>query len=109
MGPEVDEAAATRLQSAMATWDQGTWCLAALTLAADPAADGHGPLAAAAREVLSAAGLGPVLGQPGRLPFTARELTGMAAAPLLQAAATRPSRRAPRSPTRATTGSTRPT
>jgi 2-polyprenyl-3-methyl-5-hydroxy-6-metoxy-1,4-benzoquinol methylase len=28
-----------------------------------------------------------VLGQPGRLPFTAEELTGMAAAPLLQAAA----------------------
>jgi len=87
MGPEVDEAAATQLQSAMGTWDQGAWCLAALTLTVDPATDGQGPLLAAARDVLSAAGLWPVLGQPERLPFTARELTGMAAGPLLHTAA----------------------
>jgi protein-L-isoaspartate O-methyltransferase len=85
MEPTFDESATGRLGGAIGRWDQGATCLAALAVAADTAASGR--LAAAAREIMAAAGLGDVLAVPGRLPFSPAQLTGMAASPLLQAAA----------------------
>jgi len=90
MEPRIDERAAGRLTGTIGQWDQGATCLAALAVAAGagPADAGTaGPLVAAAREVMAAAGLGHELASPERLPFSPAQLTGMAAAPLLQAAA----------------------
>jgi hypothetical protein len=82
----IDEGATARLSGAIGRWDQGATCLAALAVAADPGA-ATGPLTAAAREVMTAAGLSEVLACPERLPFTPAQLTGMATSPLLQATA----------------------
>jgi len=83
--PTIDGRATAQLTGAIGHWDQGTACLAALAVASDPAATG--PLGTAAQEVIAAAGLGTVLGSPDRLPFTPAQLRGLAASPLLQAAA----------------------
>jgi SAM-dependent methyltransferase len=85
MEPMIDEPATARLSGAIGQWDRGAVCLAALAVAADDRRTGS--LAAAAREVTTAAGLGDVLAFPERLPFSPTQLRGMAASPLLQAAA----------------------
>jgi SAM-dependent methyltransferase len=81
----IDMPATEQLSGAIGQWGQGAMCLAALALAADTEA--AGPLSAAARDVMAAAGLGDALTAPHRLPFTGAQLSGMAASPLLQAAA----------------------
>ena len=87
-----DQSATAQLSGMIGQWDQGALCLAALAVATggngstsgDAAAE---PLVTAAREVVEAAGLGAVLASPDRLPFSPAQLRGMAASPLLQAAA----------------------
>ena len=81
----IDDSATAQLSGAIGQWDRGATCLAALAVAADSEATGS--LAAAAREVMTAAGLGAVLAAPERLPFSPAQLRGMAASPLVQAAA----------------------
>src|SRR3954451_4899133 len=81
----VDVQATTRIASAIGGWDQGASCLAALAVAIDPDADEA--LRSAAGEVMAAAGLGDLLGALEPLAFTAPQLRGMAASPLLQGAA----------------------
>jgi SAM-dependent methyltransferase len=81
----IDERATAQLAGTIGQWDQGIACLAALAVATEPGATG--PLGAAAQEVIAAAGLGDVLASLDRLPFTPAQLHGMAASPLLQAAA----------------------
>jgi SAM-dependent methyltransferase len=86
--PTIDQDAAAQLGAAIAGWDQGATCLAALALAADTGQTAAGgPLVGAAREVMAAAGLGAVLASLDRLPFTPAQLEGMATSPLMQAAA----------------------
>src|SRR5690349_6362958 len=85
MEPMIDEATTARPSGAIGQWDLGAIVLAALAVAADDR--GTGSLAAAAREVATAAGLGDVLAFPERLPFSPAQLRSMAASPLLQAAA----------------------
>jgi predicted O-methyltransferase YrrM len=70
---------------AMGAWDQGATCLAALALAVDRGTTG--PLSSAARDLMTAAGLGELMGSVDDLPISPEELRGMAAAPLLQGAA----------------------
>lgn len=70
---------------AMGAWDQGATCLAALALAVDRGTTG--PLASAARDLMTAAGLGELMASVDELPISPEELRGMAAAPLLQGAA----------------------
>ncbi len=81
----IDEPVTARLSGAIGQWDQGAICLAALAVAADDRATGS--LAAAAREVMTTAGFGDILAVAERLPFAPAQLRGMAASPLLQAAA----------------------
>ncbi|MGI5239872.1 SAM-dependent methyltransferase [Dactylosporangium sp. CA-139066] len=80
-----DEQAAVRIAGAVREWDLGATCLAALAVVTDGAAGGD--LAATARAVMAAAGLGDVLADPPRMPFSAEQVHGMAASPLLQATA----------------------
>src|SRR5829696_1429496 len=84
MEATIDPAAVGQFSAAIGQWDQGTTCLAALALATDP--NGVGPLRDAARDVVTAAGLGDVLTSPQQLPFSPLQLQGMVASPLLQAA-----------------------
>ena len=81
----MDERATAQLSGTIGQWDQATICLAALAVATSGAAPET--LTATAREVMAAAGLGDVLARPESLPFSLPQLSGMAAAPLLQAAA----------------------
>jgi SAM-dependent methyltransferase len=81
----IGERATAQLSGAIGQWDQGATCLAALAVTADTGA--AGPLMAAAREVMAAAGLGPLLASPERLPFTPAQLRGIVSSSLLQAAA----------------------
>ena len=85
MQPNIDERASAKLSEAIGQWDQGAICLAALAVASDSAA--VGALAASAEEVMTAAGLADALAFPERLPFSLTQLNGIAAAPLLHAAA----------------------
>lgn len=71
-----------QLTSAIAEWDRGAWCLAALRLAAGK--DSEDALLKAAQSVLAAAGLTDAI---ARSPFTAPQLGALAAGPLLKAAA----------------------
>src|SRR5215207_6613498 len=84
MEATIDLAAVAQFSAAIGQWDQGTTCLTALALAADP--NSIGPLREAARDVLTAAGLGYVITSPQQLPFSPLQLRGMVASPLLQAA-----------------------
>src|SRR5215207_8588852 len=84
MDATVDLAAIGQFSAAIGQWDQGTTCLTALALAVDP--DGVASLRDAARDVVTAAGLGDVLAKPDQLPFTALQLRGMVASPVLQGA-----------------------
>src|SRR4051794_6938421 len=81
----IDVQATGRIASAIGGWDQGASCLAALAVALDTEAGEA--LRSAAREVMAAAGLGELVGGLERLGFTASQLRGMAASPLLQGAA----------------------
>jgi 2-polyprenyl-3-methyl-5-hydroxy-6-metoxy-1,4-benzoquinol methylase len=81
----IDEQATMRITGAVREWDLGATCLAALAVVTDGA--GGSALAGAARAVMAAAGLGDVLADPPRLPFSAEHVHGMAASPLLQATA----------------------
>jgi SAM-dependent methyltransferase len=83
MDQAINEAAVAQLSAAIGQWDQGATCLAALAVTADAAATT--PLGAAARDVLTAAGLDE--GLHAQLPFTPLQLHGMVASPLLLAAA----------------------
>ena len=85
MEPAIDQQATARLTGAIGQWDQGAMCLTALAVAANGTA--AQALTAAAGDVVRAAGLDGVLASPERLPFSPGELSGMAASPLLQAAA----------------------
>lgn len=85
MEPTSDAQAPAQLTGAIGRWEQGATCLAALAVAADPGTEG--PLAQAARDVMAATGLGDALVAPGRLPFPPAQVWGMAASPVLQAAA----------------------
>ncbi|WP_426502578.1 SAM-dependent methyltransferase [Dactylosporangium sp. McL0621] len=85
MSETTDEQATMRVTGAVREWDLGATCLAALAVATGGAAGGA--LAGAARDVMAAAGLGDALADPSRLPFSAEQVHGMAASPLLQAAA----------------------
>jgi SAM-dependent methyltransferase len=84
MEPTIDQRATAQVTGLIGQWDQGALCLAALAVAADRNAAGG--LAAAAHDVMAAAGLADVLASPERLPFSPAQLSGMAAAPVLQAA-----------------------
>jgi len=75
------------LQATIQSWDESAWSLAALALAAR--GDGPPGLAAAAWELLGAAGLTGAPGQPprGLGTSTPRQIASQAAAPLHQASA----------------------
>ena len=79
--PDPLHAATQRLTGAVAGWENGAWCLAALALSQRA---GDEALAAAAKGVLAAAGLAPSAADG---PFTPEQLGGLAATPLLQTAA----------------------
>jgi SAM-dependent methyltransferase len=81
----MDERIVFQLTEAITGWDQAAWCLAALAVGADHGAVGS--LGAAARDVMSEAGLGPALSSPEGLPFSATQLTALAVAPLQGTAA----------------------
>jgi SAM-dependent methyltransferase len=81
----IDMRISGKLIGAIREWDRGAICLAALAVAADGGAAGS--LATAAGDVMAAAGLEDALAFPERLPLAPRQLRGMAASPLLQAAA----------------------
>jgi protein-L-isoaspartate O-methyltransferase len=72
------------LRSTLQQWDEASWCLAAVALAAE----GHEEYGAPARKVLAAAGL---LDHEGRLPLppgtTPAQVAAQAAAPLMQVGA----------------------
>jgi len=85
-----DPSATADLGRMIGQWDQGASCLAALAVVAGSTPSGDAtaePLVNAARNVVNAAGLAAVLASPHRLPFSPAQLRGMAASPLLQAAA----------------------
>jgi 2-polyprenyl-3-methyl-5-hydroxy-6-metoxy-1,4-benzoquinol methylase len=73
--------ATQQLTKAVAGWENGAWCLAALALSRRP---GDEPLAAAAEEVLAAAGFTASAADGS---FTPEQLAGLAATPLLQTSA----------------------
>ena len=86
-GAPMAGSAAPDLQAAIQAWDQAAWNLAALALAARD--DSPPELAAAARQVLAAAGLAAADRQPltGGSTSTPGQIADQAAAALLQAAA----------------------
>lgn len=79
--PETMVGASDELARVVGGWESGTWCLAALALSQGGTDE---PLAAAASEVLAAAGIVAAVADS---PFTPTELTGLASTPLLQTAA----------------------
>lgn len=79
--PDGPHVATQRLTGTVAGWESGAWCLAALALSQRT---GDEPLAAAAQDVLAAAGLVPSAADSA---FTPEQLDGLALTPLLQTAA----------------------